>query len=284
MAIRPKSLPASIMPVIIGASIAFKSGKLNLPILLLILFCSISIQIITNFVNDLYDAKKGADTVSRIGPKRTVASGLIKERTMFVVCIILTIITFISGLYLVFLGGKTILIIGITSLIFAWLYTAGPLPIGYLGLGDLFVFIFFGLVATGGTYFLLTGEYNLIVFIASTIPGFISVNILQANNIRDIDTDKLAKKYTLAVRLGRNNSILLFILIFVSIYLSNIALFITSGYEYKMLLMMMSIPYAYQISKNLSIADTGKSYIKVLEGCFHFIFICGLLLSVSFLI
>ncbi|MCX6147538.1 MAG: 1,4-dihydroxy-2-naphthoate polyprenyltransferase [Candidatus Kapabacteria bacterium] len=284
MAIRPKSLPAGIMPVIIGASIAYKSGKFNLPILLLILFCSISIQIITNFVNDLYDAKKGADTKDRLGPQRTVASGLIKERTMFVVCIVLTIITFLCGLYLVSLGGRSILIIGIVSLIFAWLYTAGPLPIGYLGLGDLFVFIFFGLVATGGTYFLLTGEYSLTVFIASTIPGFISVNILQANNIRDIDTDKLAKKYTLAVRLGRNNSILLFILIFVSIYISDILLFITSGYQYKMLLMMVSIPYAYQISKNLRLADTGKSYINVLEKCFYFIFICGLLLSISFLI
>ena len=283
-AIRPKTLAAGIVPVLIGASAAYNQGAWNASIFGVALFCSIAIQVLTNFVNDLFDARKGADTDKRQGPKRAVASGLISDRTMTMVSIGLTACIFLCGLYLVYSGGLPILLIGVVSLIFAWLYTAGPYPLSYLGLGDVFVFIFFGIVATCGTYFLFTHSCPWEMYIVAAIPGFSSVTILAANNIRDIDTDKLVHKNTLAVRFGKAISLRMFTAVMVGIYLSAVALFFVKDYNFRFLLLLLSIPMAIAIIKKIYAAERGEEFNQILANCGKLLFINGILLSLSFVL
>jgi 1,4-dihydroxy-2-naphthoate polyprenyltransferase len=160
------------------------------------------IQITTNFFNEIYDAKRGADTEDRIGPPR----GVIPAQTMWRVTIICLIITFLAGLYLAWVSDWYILAVGIISLFFSWAYTGGPYPLAYKGLGDIFVLIFFGIVAVCGTFYVFTGYVDMNIFFISLIPGLLSANILGVNNMRDIETDRKVKKMTLAVRLGKKKS------------------------------------------------------------------------------
>ena len=169
LASRPKTLPASLIPVLIGASIAYYDNSIEVGYLIITFVCALLIQIITNFINEIYDYKKGADNEERLGPKRFVASGEISVKTMKYVSTILIIITFLLGLILVYGAGLLILAIGIFSLLFAYLYTAGPFPLAYKGFGDLFVLIFFGVVAVSGTYYIQTHSINIIVIIQSLI-------------------------------------------------------------------------------------------------------------------
>ncbi|NTU54498.1 MAG: 1,4-dihydroxy-2-naphthoate polyprenyltransferase, partial [Chlorobiaceae bacterium] len=197
LAIRPKTLPAGAMPVVLGSALAFANGTFRVLPALVALICALGIQIATNFINEIYDFRKGADTAERLGPTRTVAAGIISERTMTRVSIGLGLSVFVLGLYLVAIGGWPILLVGVLSLLFAWAYTGGPFPIAYSGLGDVFVFIFFGLVAVGGTYYVQSLTLPFPVLIAAAAPGAFSVSILLVNNIRDIDTDRKVGKMTL---------------------------------------------------------------------------------------
>jgi len=283
-AIRPKTLAAGIVPVLVGASAAYQTGAWNPSVFGVALFCSIAIQVLTNFVNDLFDARKGADTDQRQGPKRAVASGLISDRTMTMVSMGLTACIFLCGLYLVYSGGIPILLIGIVSLIFAWLYTAGPYPLSYLGLGDVFVFIFFGIVATCGTYFLFTHECPWVIYLVAAIPGLSSVTILMANNIRDIDTDRLVHKNTTAVRFGKAVSIRLFTAVMLGIYLSALGLFLVYSFDFRFLLTLLSLPVALSIIKKIYAAERGEEYNTILANCGKLLFINGILLSLSFLL
>jgi len=201
-AARPKTLWASVAPVLIGTAMAYADSSWNPLIAIITLFSAIMIQIGTNFANDYYDHVKGADTVERIGPIRATGAGLVKPRTMYLAYILAFSLSVISGLYLIGLGGWPILLIGSFSILFGILYTGGPYPLGYKGLGDVFVLIFFGPVAVGGTYYLHTLEINLSVILAGLSPGLISTALLSVNNLRDIHTDKKAGKKTLAVRFG----------------------------------------------------------------------------------
>ncbi len=206
LAIRPKTLPAGITPVLIGTAMALGDGGFNAPSAIACLAAALLIQIGTNLANDYFDFKKGAD-VNRTGPLRVTQSGLIKPKVVFLAAIIVFSLAALVSVYLVQRGGTTIAIIAIASIVSGFLYTAGKKPLGYLGLGELFVFVFFGPVAVAGTYYIQTLDINFAVIFAGFAPGFLSCAILAINNLRDIEGDKKVGKMTLAVRFGRNFAI-----------------------------------------------------------------------------
>ena len=203
LAARPKTLPAGIVPVIAGAVVAWESGGFHLWSVAAALTGSIMIQIGTNFGNDLFDFKKNTDTEDRIGPMRVTQAGLVTPRQIASATIIVFLLAILAGLYLVSRGGWPVVAIGLISILCGVLYTAGPWALSYLGLGDLFVLIFYGPVALAGTYYVQTLEMNPAVLLAGVPFGMISTAILAVNNLRDIDTDRESGKKTLAVRFGR---------------------------------------------------------------------------------
>jgi len=204
LAIRPKTLPAAIAPVFIGTAMAFGDGLFHGPSAVMALLAALCIQIGTNLANDYFDFKKGADTAERKGPVRVTQAGLIKPGVVITAAIVFFALAALSSIYLIHRAGFCILIIAIASIVSGIFYTAGPRPLGYLGLGDVFVLIFFGPVAVGGTYYTQALEINWAVIAAGLAPGFLSMAILAVNNLRDIDTDRRAGKLTLAVRFGRS--------------------------------------------------------------------------------
>lgn len=201
-AARPKTLWAAVAPVIIGTAMAFSDGKFHMVSALVALIGAILIQIGTNFANDYFDFKKGADTRDRIGPVRATGAGLVKPGVMRAAFILIFMAAFIIGLYLIYRAGWPLLLIGLLSIIFGVLYTGGPYPLGYNGLGDIFVLIFFGPVAVGATYYVQALEITMPVILAGLSPGLISTALLTVNNLRDINSDRKAGKKTLAVRFG----------------------------------------------------------------------------------
>lgn len=203
LAIRPRTLPAATAPVLVGAAHAYRVGKFQIGPALAALVGALLIQIVSNLANDYFDFKKGADTEERLGPTRVTQAGLISERAVLCglsVCIALAVAV---GLYLVWVGGWPIVAIGLLSLICAVAYTGGPYPLGYNGLGELFVFIFFGPVAVAGTVYVQSRLWDPTAALAGVPIGLLCANILVVNNVRDFETDAKAGKRTLAVRFGR---------------------------------------------------------------------------------
>lgn len=203
MAARPKTLAAGIAPVIMGTAMAFGDGIHHWPTAFVALFAAITIQIGTNLANDYFDFKKGADTEERIGPVRVTQAGLINPKSVKCAFIFVFCLSGLACIWLVLRAGWPIAVIGILSILAGILYTAGPRPLGYLGLGEVLVFIFFGPVAVGGTYYVQSFEINWAVILAGAAAGLLSSAILVVNNLRDINTDQRSGKMTLAVRFGR---------------------------------------------------------------------------------
>lgn len=201
-AARPKTLWASVAPVVIGSAMAFESGGLHIMSALSALLGAVLIQIGTNFANDYFDFHKGADSTDRLGPTRVVQAGLVQPPAMKAAFIAVFALAVVPGAYLIWRAGWPLFVIGVLSILFGILYTAGPYPLGYVGLGELFVIIFFGPVAVGGTYYVQTLQISLPVIISGLAPGLFSVAILTVNNLRDVQSDHRAGKKTLAVRFG----------------------------------------------------------------------------------
>jgi 1,4-dihydroxy-2-naphthoate octaprenyltransferase len=200
---RPKTLWAAVAPVIIGTAMAASDGSFHFLSAGAALFAAVMIQIGTNLANDYFDFKKGADTPDRVGPTRVTQAGLISPRAVKRATTLVFSLAVLAGIYLVWRGGWPIVIIGTLSILFGILYTAGPLALGYIGLGDLFVFVFFGPVAVAGTFYVQALTVTNEVIIAGIAPGLLSVAILTVNNLRDIDQDATTGKKTLAARFGR---------------------------------------------------------------------------------
>lgn len=199
---RPKTLTASLVPVLIGAMVALQHTQVELIWIFPILIATLLIQIGTNISNDYYDFKKGADTADRIGPVRVTQAGLISPKTVQIGSFVIFIAAILTGIPLVMRGGWIIVAIGLISVLFGILYTAGPYPIAYLGLGELFVLVFFGIIAVSGTAYLLTLEWSKLALLSGITIGMLSISLLAVNNIRDISTDRKAGKNTLAARFG----------------------------------------------------------------------------------
>lgn len=280
LASRPKTLLAAIVPVLVGSALAVSMKKFYLPYSLVALICSILIQIGTNFTNDLYDYLKGSDTVKRKGPRRVLASGLITINEMKLAIILVFGLTFLLGLYLVFSVGTLILWVGIFSILAGIMYTAGPYPLAYNGLGDVFVFIFFGIIGTMGTFYLHTKEISTLSFLASVPVGALITNILVVNNFRDIEEDKEANKNTLAVKFGKNFSKWQFILLIVLSYLVSIVLYLQFDFNFWILLPLSTIPISIILIRMLYLL-TGEGLNKTLELSAKFAGLFGLLFAVG---
>jgi len=283
LAARPKTLPAAIAPVLVGSAVAASDGGFSLLPALLALLCALLIQIGTNLANDYYDFVKGADTEQRIGPVRVVQSGLIPAATVRSAMIFVFVLTFLLGLYLVIIGGWPILAIGLASILFAILYTAGPFPLAYHGLGELFVFLFFGIIAVTGTYYVQALSWSSLALTAAVPIGAISTAILVVNNYRDIDSDRLSGKRTLAVRMGRTATVLLYRGLLVLAFLVPVLQAVYKASPV-FLLPLLAAPLAWHVQRVISRNITGVVLNGALATTGQTLALFSLLYVISFLL
>lgn len=262
-AARPRTLPAAVAPVLVGSAMAGHDGRFQPPAAALCLAFALLVQVGTNFANDYYDFVKGADTVARVGPRRAVASGLIAPSTMRRSMLGVFIAAFASGLGLIHWGGPSMLIVGLASILCGIAYTGGPWPLGYHGLGDLFVFIFFGVVAVSATYFVQAARVTLDALLSSVPIGLLAVNILLVNNYRDADTDADSHKRTLVVRFGRRFARVQFAASLAVAILLPIA-FWARGFRPWCLLPLALAPVAFSHVRRLGSATTAAELIRLL--------------------
>lgn len=220
MAARPRTLPAAIAPVLVGtaAAVEWAEGLPRVGALIAAMLGSILIQIGTNLANDYSDAKRGADTADRLGPVRVTSAGLVTPQRVLAATWIAFAAAVACGIYLTAVAGWAILAIGVVSIAAGVLYTGGPRPYGYAGLGEAFVFLFFGLVAVNGSYYVQVERLDPLPLGLSISIGFLATAILVVNNVRDIETDRRAGKMTLAVRMGRDNAVALYRLLVVGAF------------------------------------------------------------------
>jgi 1,4-dihydroxy-2-naphthoate octaprenyltransferase len=207
LASRPKTYPASIAPVLVGIGLAQQiRHEVPWPYAAATLFSALLIQIATNLINDALDFKRGVDTHERLGPMRVTQAGLLTPEAVLHGAYVCLFIAALLGVPLVIRGGWPIVVIGIASIICAYAYTGGPYPLAYHGLGELFVLLFFGVIAVGGTFYVLTLQYGIEALLGGVAVGSLAVVILAINNLRDIPTDRAKHKHTIAVRLGERGT------------------------------------------------------------------------------
>ena len=283
LAARPRTLGAAVVPVLAGAALAFGSGSFDPLATALIIACAVLIQIATNYFNDAIDHAKGADTAERLGPTRVTSSGLLAPRTVMIAGAVCLFIAAILAIPLVLHGGWPILLIGIFSLFFAYAYTGGPFPLAYLGLGELFVILFFGILAVGGTFYLNTLEFSAASLLAGLQIGLHSSVLLAINNLRDIETDRAADKRTLAARFGltfarRENATLV-----IAPFAFGI-LWLPLGYFWAFILPLMTLPLGWWLSRTCLEAEPARETNQLLAqaAALHAAF--GLLLALAFLL
>ena len=277
-AARPRTLPAAVVPVIVGLAIAFRSGPIQRGPAITTMTAALLIQIGTNLANDYYDFLKGADDASRLGPLRVTQAGLISPSTVKLAAFSVLGLAGVLGLYLVSIGGWPILLVGLLSLLSALAYTAGPWPIAYHGLGEIFVFLFFGVVAVNGTAYLQTGGVTLLSLVASLPIACLATAILVVNNLRDIPTDERAGKRTLAVRLGEGATRRLYLALLVATFAILPLLAWMGGPA--MLAAFAALPVAVREARALRVR-TGAALNSSLAGTAKLHLIYGLLLSLG---
>jgi 1,4-dihydroxy-2-naphthoate octaprenyltransferase len=219
MASRVRTLPASVAPVLVGTALAGYFGVFHPLRFVAALIGAMFIQVGTNLSNDYSDARRGADTEDRLGPVRVTAGGLVPPKRVLVATYVSFGIAVLAGAYLIVVAGWELLLVGAASILAGVLYTGGPRPYGYEGLGELFVFLFFGIVAVAGSFFVQTKHLDWEAFALAVPVGLIATAILVVNNVRDLETDRRAGKRTLAVRLGRERTRTLYAVIVYLAYL-----------------------------------------------------------------
>ncbi len=283
MASRPKTLWASISPVIIGTAMAFQAGKGDWGSAIVVLFAAVMIQIGTNFANDYLDYSKGTDTSDRLGPMRVTQAGLVSPNAMSTATGIAFSLAFLAGIYLVYRGGWPIAVVGITSILFGILYTAGPFPLGYNGLGEIFVLIFFGPVATAGTYYVQAQEFSWSTVTSGIAPGLFSVAILTVNNLRDIESDRNSGKKTLPVRFGRSFARIEYLICILAACLIPSVLFATSEGRPRSLFATLVVLLAIPTIKTV-FSEEGKVLNNALASTGRLLLFYSLLFSAGWLI
>lgn len=283
LAARPKTLPAALVPVMVGSSLAYHQGKFYPLYSLIALICSLLIQIGTNFTNDLYDHLKGADTAKRKGPLRVLSAGLISVNEMKKAIAFVFGLTFLLGLYLVYVTDLNIFLIGVFSIIAGLAYTAGPFPLAYHGLGDLFVFLFFGIIGTMGTFYLHHQEFTILSFLVSLPVGALITNILIVNNYRDFEEDKQAGKNTLAVILGRKFSRYEYIFFLLLSFFIPFVLYFKYNFDEIIFLPYLTLPAATILVKMI-FNFQGQQLNKTLELSAKFSALYGLLFSAGMIL
>lgn len=281
MAMRPRTLTAGVMPVLVGCAVAYRAGSFNAPVAIATLAAAVLIQIGTNLANDYYDFVGGADTEARLGPVRVTQAGLIAPAAVRNAAFAALGLAGVAGCYLVAIGGWPILVIGIVSLVAALAYTAGPYPLAHLGLGDAFVFAFFGVIAVNGTVFLQCGRLSPLA-LASSIPvACLATAILVVNNLRDADTDRIAGKRTLAVRLGPGFARAEYVTLIAVAFLAVPAMAAMGGYA--LLMPLCAIPLAFGETRAL-LSRSGAALNESLSGTAKLHMVYGLLLVAALIL
>jgi len=282
VAARPRTLPAAVAPVLVGTSLAASEDVFKPLRFVCALIGSIFIQIGTNLANDYSDARRGADTEDRLGPVRVTAGGLVPPRRVLTWTYVAFGIAVLAGVYLIAVAGWELLAVGIASIVAGVLYTGGPKPYGYEGLGELFVFLFFGIVAVVGSYFVQTEDLERAAFDLAVPVGLLAAAILVVNNVRDIDTDRRAGKRTLAVRVGREKARRLFTLMIAFAYIALIGIvFELSAW---VLLPLLTIPLAVPLVRTVNTRTDGVSLNGALADTGRLLAVFSLLLSVGVLV
>jgi 1,4-dihydroxy-2-naphthoate octaprenyltransferase len=281
LAIRPATLPAALSGVVVGLGAALaEDAPFRLDAAIGCLAVALLLQITANLANDLSDFRKGADTPDRTGPIRVAAAGLVTERQLEVAIGLTVGLAGLVGLWLTLIGGPILLVIGALAIVAALAYTGGPWPYGYRGLGEVFVFVFFGLVAVGGTAYLQAGRLEPL-FIAAAIPvGALTTAILVVNNLRDIPTDAAAGKRTLAVVLGRRATVIEYELLLAVAFLVPVALAI-GGRGITVLLPVLAVPLARPLLRTVRTFSEPRQLNLVLKGTARLALIFGLLFGVG---
>lgn len=282
-ATRPKTLPAAVAPVFLGSALAFSVGGFNWLAAVICLVFSLLIQIGTNFANDYLDGIRGTDTAARIGPQRAVAAGLVTPVVMKRATIAVLAIGFCVGLALIPLGGWWLLAVGVASVACAWLYTGGPYPLAYNGLGDVFVVLFFGLIAVGCTFYVQTHTMTLDALMLGLSCGLLVNNILVVNNYRDVAEDTQARKRTLVVLLGRKYALCQYV---VSSLLAGAVLLWLSASSFGSWLLLGWLPVGYSLllARRLPAAKTPEDFLAALKGSAQVVAGYGVLVSVGLVV
>ncbi len=280
-AARPKTLAAAFTPVLVGAGIAWNDQVLSFTETGVALLCAFLIQIGTNFANDYFDFIKGADTDDRIGFQRATATGLISPKAMLTATIISMALAFLFGLYLVWAAGWIVLVIGLLSLLFGVLYTGGPYPLGYNGLGDVFVFIFFGIVAVMTTYYVNALEWSEASFWASLAVGALCTNILVINNLRDVEQDAVAGKRTLGVIFGETALKWEYTLMLLLAYAIPPHFYFRLDYEASIFLPFVILPIAIVHTRTVWLENEKKNLNTLLERTAQFMALFGILFTIG---
>ncbi len=284
LAIRPKTLPAAASGVIVGSALAWRDGGFSLGPALAALGVALLLQIASNLANDVYDGERGADTAARLGPVRVTQSGLlgrhqVKRGVAVVLCLALVL-----GVYLAFVAGPWVVVIGLAAIVAALAYTAGPYPLGYHGLGEVFVFVFFGLAAVVGTYWVQTGGTTLPAWLMAVAVGWLITAILVVNNLRDVEQDRDAGKRTVAVRIGVPATRYEYAALMVLPYGLLAVLVVAGELPAAALLAWLSLPLALRAAQRV-FTQTGRALNAVLAGtgqtalAYSVLFALGLVLA-----
>jgi len=286
MAARPRTLPAAIAPVLVGTAAAIEEvGELpRVGGFIAALIGSVFIQIGTNLANDYSDARRGADTADRLGPVRVTSAGLVTPRRVLTATWVAFAIAVACGVYLAVLAGPIILVVGVLSIAAGVLYTGGPRPYGYAGLGELFVFLFFGLVAVNGSYYVQLEDLTLLPIGLSVAVGFLSTAILVVNNVRDLETDRRAGKNTLAVRLGRKRTRRLYLALLIGTYLVLVATIAAGGGPWWAALGLLSVPLTVRPARAVLERTDGPALNGALAGTGAVLAAFSILVSAGLLI
>lgn len=275
IACRPATLAAAVVPVAVGTACAHALGGLRMGPALAALAGALLLQIGANLANDVFDYEKGADTHERLGPTRAVQSGLLPAGSVRNAMWFVFALALLVGAYLTAVAGPAIIAIGLLSIASAIAYTGGPWPLGYHGLGDLFVMVFFGFVAVCGTVFVQLGSIPPLAWWAAVPVGSLATAILVVNNIRDRNTDLSAGKRTLAVRFGRRAAFAEYVLLLLAAYAVPVLLFATGKAGIPVLLPLASLPFGVSLTRRLA-AEEGTALNRVLVGTARLTFVAGL--------
>jgi 1,4-dihydroxy-2-naphthoate octaprenyltransferase len=286
MAARPRTLPAAIAPVLVGTAAAVEwAGRLpRVGAFIAALVGSVFIQIGTNLANDYSDAKRGADTTDRLGPVRVTSAGLVTPKRVLTATWVAFAIAVACGIYLATVAGIVIILIGAVSIAAGVLYTGGPRPYGYAGLGEVFVFLFFGLVAVNGSYYVQLEELDALPLGLSIAVGFLATAILVVNNVRDAETDRRAGKMTLAVRMGRSNAVNLYRMLVLGAYVVLPIALVAGEASAWPLLGLLSLPLAVKPLRAMASRTDGASLNAALAATGGLLGVFSLLVSVGLLL
>jgi 1,4-dihydroxy-2-naphthoate octaprenyltransferase len=264
-AVRPATLAASVAPVLAGTAVAIHEGGIRPAAGFGALVVALAIQIGVNFANDYSDFVRGADTPRRMGPVRAAASGVVAPEQVRLAALVAFGVAGIAGLVLSLSTDWRLLVVGAACLLAGWLYTGGPRPYGYLGLGELFVFVFFGLVATCGTVYVEALRVTPLAILAGCGIGFLATAILVLNNLRDIETDAAAGKRTLATRIGRDRTLMLLALLVVAAFIVPVVVSVLGFASATVLLVLLAIPIAALPVRTAFASRSGPALVAALK-------------------